>query len=77
MVREISSEGAHLKLIVAHGGEALPVIMRLLEGRGIGVAEIAVARPSLDDVFLRATGTPSRTPPWSAPPRRRPQPTRS
>ncbi len=56
MVREISSEGAHLKLIVAHGGEALPVIMRLLEGRGIGVAEIAVARPSLDDVFLRATG---------------------
>ncbi len=56
LVREISSEGAHLKLIVAHGGEALPVIMRLLEGRGIGVAEIAVARPSLDDVFLRATG---------------------
>ena len=56
LVREIASEGAHLKLIVAHGGEALPVIMRLLEGRGIGVAEIAVSRPSLDDVFLRATG---------------------
>ena len=56
LVREIASEGAHLKLIVAHGGEALPVFMRLLEGRGIGVAEIAVSRPSLDDVFLRATG---------------------
>ena len=56
LVREISSEGAHLKLIVAHGGEALPVIMRLLERQGIGVAEIAVSRPSLDDVFLRATG---------------------
>ena len=56
LVREISSEGAHLKLIVAHGGEALPVIMRLLERRGIGVAEIAVSRPSLDDVFLRVTG---------------------
>jgi ABC-2 type transport system ATP-binding protein len=56
LVREIQSEGSRLRLVVAHGGEALPVVMRLLEGRGIGVADIALARPSLDDVFLRATG---------------------
>jgi ABC-2 type transport system ATP-binding protein len=42
--------------VVSRGGEALPVVLRLLEGRGIGVADIALSRPSLDDVFLRATG---------------------
>jgi ABC-2 type transport system ATP-binding protein len=42
--------------VVSRGGEALPVVLRLLEGRGIGIADIALSRPSLDDVFLRATG---------------------
>ena len=56
LVRDIAAEGQRLKLNVTHGGEALPVILRLLESKGIGVAEITVARPSLDDVFLRATG---------------------
>jgi hypothetical protein len=41
---------------VAHGGEALPVVLRLLEASGVGVADIALSHPSLDDVFLRATG---------------------
>jgi ABC-2 type transport system ATP-binding protein len=56
LIREMQADGARLKLVVAHGGEALPVILRLLEGKGIGVADIALSRPSLDDVFLRATG---------------------
>jgi ABC-2 type transport system ATP-binding protein len=56
MVRDIQSDGGRLQLVVAHGGEALPLVMRLLEARGIGVADIALSRPSLDDVFLRATG---------------------
>jgi ABC-2 type transport system ATP-binding protein len=56
LVREIKAEGGSLRLVVSHGGEALPVVIRLLEGRGIGVADIALSRPSLDDVFLRATG---------------------
>jgi ABC-2 type transport system ATP-binding protein len=56
MVREIEADGSSLRLVVAHGGEALPVVLRLLEGQGIGVADIALSRPSLDDVFLRATG---------------------
>lgn len=56
LVREIKAEGGNLRLVVTHGGEALPVVVRLLEGRGIGVADIALSRPSLDDVFLRATG---------------------
>ena len=56
LVREIQAEGGSLRLVVAHGGEALPVVLRLLENSGVGVADIALSRPSLDDVFLRATG---------------------
>jgi ABC-2 type transport system ATP-binding protein len=56
IVREAKAEGGSLRLVVSRGGEALPIVLRLLEGRGIGVADIALSRPSLDDVFLRATG---------------------
>jgi ABC-2 type transport system ATP-binding protein len=56
LVREIKAEGGNLRLVVSNGGEALPVVIRLLESRGVGVADIALSRPSLDDVFLRATG---------------------
>jgi len=55
-VREMSVEGASLTLVVTHGGEAIPIVLRLLEGRGVGVADISLSRPSLDDVFLRMTG---------------------
>ncbi len=55
-VREMRAEGGTLKLVVARGGEALPVVLRTLEGRGVGVVDISLSRPSLDDVFLRMTG---------------------
>ena len=55
-VREMSVDGASLTLVVTHGGEAIPVVLRLLESRGVGVADISLSRPSLDDVFLRMTG---------------------
>jgi len=55
-VREMDADGSHLKLVVVHGGEAIPVVLRLLESRGVGVADITLSRPSLDDVFLRMTG---------------------
>jgi len=55
-VREIGANENRLKLTVTHGGEAIPSVLRLLEGKGISVIDIALARPSLDDVFLRVTG---------------------
>ena len=55
-VREMNADGSNLKLVVTHGGEAIPVVLRLLESRGVGVADISLSRPSLDDVFLRMTG---------------------
>ena len=41
---------------VDHGGRAVPVILSALEGAGIGVASVSVARPSLDEVYLHFTG---------------------
>jgi ABC-2 type transport system ATP-binding protein len=55
-VREIMADGEKLKLVVTHGGEAIPIVLRLLEEKGIGVADVTLSRPTLDDVFLRVTG---------------------
>jgi ABC-2 type transport system ATP-binding protein len=55
-VREIDARDGNLRLVVERGGETLPAVLRILESRGIGVANIALSRASLDDVFLRATG---------------------
>ena len=41
---------------VPDGGSALPGILAALDAAGIGVATVAVSRPSLDDVYLHFTG---------------------
>jgi len=61
-IREAKSEGGSLRLVVSRGGEALPVVLRRLEGSGVSVADISLSRPSLDDVFLQATGHSLRDP---------------
>ena len=55
-VREVSVTGRALRLTVAHGEEALPGVLRALDAAGITLESIALARPSLDDVFLTVTG---------------------
>ncbi len=55
-VREVQADKEHLRLYVESGEQALPAIMRVLDGAGLGIQTIALARPSLDDVFLRQTG---------------------
>ena len=45
-----------LALYVEDGAGSIVEIVRGLEGEGISVGAISVARPSLDDVFLQATG---------------------
>ncbi len=55
-VREIQTEHDHLRLYVERGEQALPLILRVLDGAGLSLQTIALARPSLDDVFLRQTG---------------------
>ncbi len=45
-----------LAVYVNDGGSAIPSIMQLLARQGIEVKTISMARPSLDDVFLKYTG---------------------
>ena len=55
-LERIVAEPDALALYVEDGAGSIAEIVRRLEGDRIGVGAIAVARPSLDDVFLRATG---------------------
>jgi ABC-2 type transport system ATP-binding protein len=53
--RVVEEEDA-LALYVDNGAGAIAEIVRRLDAEGITVGAISVARPSLDDVFLNATG---------------------
>jgi ABC-2 type transport system ATP-binding protein len=55
-VREASADGDTLRLYVDHGDQAMPAVLRLLDGAGRPPTSLALTRPSLDDVFLRQTG---------------------
>ena len=56
-VREIEVLGdGTLRLYVDRGEKALPEILRALDSTDIGVQELSLSRPTLDDVFLKQTG---------------------
>jgi ABC-2 type transport system ATP-binding protein len=55
-VMDVSCEGSNLRARVENGGRAVPGIISALEGAGIQVESVTVARPSLDDVYLHHTG---------------------
>ena len=56
VVQEIAVSDGELRLTVERGEEALPVLLRVLDGAGITMSAISLARPTLDDVFLTLTG---------------------
>jgi ABC-2 type transport system ATP-binding protein len=49
-------DGPILRARARHGASAVPAVLSALDAAGIAVAAITVARPSLDDVYLRHTG---------------------
>jgi ABC-2 type transport system ATP-binding protein len=55
-VREARLDEGSVLLYVDRGEEAMPAILRLLDGAGLHLETIGLHRPSLDDVFLRQTG---------------------
>jgi ABC-2 type transport system ATP-binding protein len=55
-VHEVLLDGRHVRARVDHGAAAVPTILSALEGDGVAVAAVTVARPSLDDVYLHYTG---------------------
>jgi len=55
-LERVVAEPEGLALYVEDGAGQVAEIVRLLEADGIRVAAITVSRPTLDDVFLQATG---------------------
>ena len=52
----VEVDGRTLRARAADGGAALPGVLAALDGHEIGVASVKIARPSLDDVYLRHAG---------------------
>jgi ABC-2 type transport system ATP-binding protein len=62
-VREATAEDELVRLYVDHGDAAVPQLLRMLDAAGLAPRTITLARPSLDDVFLRQTGRSLREEP--------------
>jgi ABC-2 type transport system ATP-binding protein len=55
-IREIAIDGRALNARADDGGRAVPAVLQALETHGVAVSSVRVARPSLDDVYLRHAG---------------------
>jgi ABC-2 type transport system ATP-binding protein len=55
-IHEVAVDGRSLRARAEDGGRAVPSILQALEAHGIEVTTVRVARPSLDDVYLRYAG---------------------
>ena len=56
ILRDIVVNGQEMHSRADHGASAVPLVLSALETAGIKVASVKVARPTLDDVYLRHTG---------------------
>ena len=55
-LREPVLDGRRVRANAERGAAAVPLVIAALEAAGIGIASVTVARPSLDEVYLRHTG---------------------
>ena len=62
-VREASAEDGLIRMYVDQGDSAVPELIRALDSAGLRAQTLTLARPSLDDVFLRQTGRSLREEP--------------
>ena len=54
--REVMLEGRTLRARAHDGGAAIPAVLAALEAHGVRATAVTLARPSLDDVYLRYAG---------------------
>jgi ABC-2 type transport system ATP-binding protein len=52
-VNEVRVNGRGLHARAEDGARTVPVVLQALEAHGVAVASVTIARPSLDDVYLR------------------------
>ena len=55
-LRDVIADGARLRARADSGARAVPAVLAALDAAGVAVASVTVARPSLDDVYLRYAG---------------------
>ena len=55
-IRDVVVDGRTLRARADDGGRAVPIVLGALESAGVAVSSVRVARPSLDDVYLKYTG---------------------
>jgi ABC-2 type transport system ATP-binding protein len=55
-IAEISVDGRTVRARAEDGARAVPAVLAALDTHGVAVASVTVARPSLDDVYLRYAG---------------------
>jgi ABC-2 type transport system ATP-binding protein len=55
-LHDATADGASLRARAASGARAVPTLLAALEDARITVSSVTVARPSLDDVYLRYAG---------------------
>ncbi|MGY6020920.1 ATP-binding cassette domain-containing protein [Streptomyces spinosirectus] len=55
-LHEVLVDGSRVSVRADDGAAAVPALLGALERAGVGVAAATVARPSLDDVYLRYAG---------------------
>jgi ABC-2 type transport system ATP-binding protein len=53
---EVTLDGPTLRATARDGGAAIPNVLTALEERGIKASSVTLARPTLDDVYLRHAG---------------------
>jgi ABC-2 type transport system ATP-binding protein len=53
---EVTVDGRTLRARADDGARAVPAVLSALDSHGVAVASVTVARPSLDDVYLRYAG---------------------
>jgi ABC-2 type transport system ATP-binding protein len=68
-VSGVSADGTRVRARVTDGARALPALIAALDAAGIRVLDVTVARPSLDDVYLRYAGRSFRSAEHHAGPR--------
>jgi ABC-2 type transport system ATP-binding protein len=55
-LRDVTADGPRLRARADSGARAVPAVLAALDGAGVAVTSVTVARPSLDDVYLRYAG---------------------
>jgi ABC-2 type transport system ATP-binding protein len=55
-VNDVTLDGRVLRARAEHGSAAIPAVLAALEAQGVKATSVTLARPSLDDVYLRHAG---------------------